>query len=345
MQIPVENIYYLLCYAWNKLEEKDRVQISVEASTSLLDLFAKVLINAARILLKRGIDKNYMDHTEERAVITGKIDLSETLKRRSLSYQRAICTFDEFSAETLLNRILVSTMYRLTRTNGLDPKLHVQIISLLRMLSAISPIEVKSSLFQQVRLHRNNRFYEFVLSVCRIVHESTLPSERKGEYVFSDFSRNENKMNQLFEAFVRNFYRIEQSVYTTVKREYITWQLETEEESAHEYLPRMETDITLENDTGKIVIDTKFYRDTMVTSFGQKRINSGNLYQLYSYLMHQETKEEKTRRATGILLYPTVDADYDLCFNYRKHPIQIKTVNLNQQWIDIDRRLKDIIAV
>lgn len=61
MRIPVENIYYLLCYAWNKLEEKDRVDISVDEKMEILDLFAKVLINATKLLLKRGIDKNYID--------------------------------------------------------------------------------------------------------------------------------------------------------------------------------------------------------------------------------------------------------------------------------------------
>jgi 5-methylcytosine-specific restriction enzyme subunit McrC len=65
MQIPIENIYYLLCYAWNKLEEKDRVNVSIDDKTELLDLFAKILINATKMLLKRGIDKNYIAHTDE----------------------------------------------------------------------------------------------------------------------------------------------------------------------------------------------------------------------------------------------------------------------------------------
>jgi len=68
MQIPIENIYYLLCYAWNKLDEKDRVSITIDDKTELLDLFAKVLINASRMLLKRGIDKSYIDNTSERKV-------------------------------------------------------------------------------------------------------------------------------------------------------------------------------------------------------------------------------------------------------------------------------------
>ena len=44
MKIPIQNIYYLLCYAWNKLEERDIVDVRGIDSTKILDLFARVLI-------------------------------------------------------------------------------------------------------------------------------------------------------------------------------------------------------------------------------------------------------------------------------------------------------------
>ena len=74
MQIPIENIYYLLCYAWNKLDEKDTCKCFIDDKTELLDLFAKVLINATKMLLKRGIDKSYIDHTE--VIVRGKRQIS-----------------------------------------------------------------------------------------------------------------------------------------------------------------------------------------------------------------------------------------------------------------------------
>ena len=104
MQIPIENIYYLLCYAWDKLDEKERINISIDDKTELLDLFAKVLINATKMLLKRGIDKNYIDHKEELAGVKGKIQISQTLKSNLLFKQRTICSFDDFSANIISNK-------------------------------------------------------------------------------------------------------------------------------------------------------------------------------------------------------------------------------------------------
>ncbi len=343
MQIPIENIYYLLCYAWNKLDEKERVNVSIDDKTELLDLFAKVLINATKMLLKRSIDKNYIDHTEELAGVKGKIQISQTLKSNLLFKQRTICSFDDFSANIISNRILVSTIYRLTRTKGLDKQLKNELGSLQRMLLNIDQIEITNSLFKHVRLNRNNHFYGFIMNVCQIIYESTLPSEEHGKYKFSDFTRDDNKMNQLFEAFIRNFYKIEQLKYKTVKKETIRWQFDNTDNESYQYLPQMETDITLENDCEKIIIDAKFYRETMTVNYDKERIKSANLYQLFSYLLNQQDGSLKTQNAKGILLYPTIETDYNLNFKYYNHNIQIRTVNLNSNWRKISSRLKEII--
>jgi len=345
MQIPIENIYYLLCYAWNKLDEKDRVAVSIDDKTELLDLFAKVLINATKILLKRGIDKSYVDYTEELAGVKGKLDVSQTLKRNILFKQKTICTFDDLSSNILSNQILVTTIYRLTRTKKLDEELKGELARLYRMLADIAQIELAHSLFKRIKLNRNNRFYGFILNVCQIIHENTLPSEEQGKYKFADFTRDEHRMNKLFEAFVRNFYAIEQSKYTTVKKETINWRFSGTDTNSIQYLPRMETDITLENENEKIIIDAKYYSETMTVNYDKEKIKSANLYQLFSYLINQEDKTVKSLNATGILLYPTIEEDYNLQFRYESHNIQIRTINLNTNWRNISTRLKEIVHV
>ncbi|MDT3739716.1 MAG: 5-methylcytosine-specific restriction endonuclease system specificity protein McrC [Candidatus Kapabacteria bacterium] len=345
MQIPIENIYYLLCYAWNKLDEKDRVDVSIDDKTELLDLFAKVLINATKILLKRGIDKSYIDKTEELAGVKGKLQFSRTLKSNILFKQRTICSFDDFSENIISNRILVSTIYRLTRTNSLDKQLKYELVTLLRMLSNIEQIGITHSIFKQVRMNRNNHFYGFVMDVCQIIYESTLPSEVQGQFKFSDFTRDDKKMNILFESFIRNYYKVEQKKYNTVKKETIRWQFDKTETDSIQYLPIMETDITLENSEEKIIIDAKFYRETMNLYYDREKIKSTNLYQLFSYLLNQQDGNMKTQNATGILLYPTITKDYDLEFHYKDHKIKIMTLNLNSNWRNISSRLNEIIGL
>jgi len=342
MHIPIQNIYYLLCYAWNKLEEQDQAAVSIDDQTSLLDLFAKVLNNATRILLKRGIDRSYVEQTTEISGIKGKLAISETLKRNILHQQRTVCVFDEFSPDILTNQILVSTLRKLIRVKPLDKGLKLESRQLLYMFPGIRPITIKPSHFKQIRLNRNNRFYHFIIKVCEIIHQNILPGEEAGTYQFADFTRDERKMNQLFEHFVFNFYRLEQNTYK-VKRDNIHWQFETEDDLSKSHLPRMQTDITLISNDEKIIIDAKYYRETMSAYYGSEKIKSGNLYQLFSYLMNQESDDPKTKRTKGILLYPTIEKEYDLKYAFRDHPIEIRTVNLNDDWRRIRKRLLEII--
>lgn len=342
MQIPIQNIYYLLCYAWNKLEEKDRIKVSIDDKTDLLDLFVKVLINATHILLKRGLDKSYINSTEELTGVKGKIQISEMLKRNLLHKQKSICTFDDFSPNIISNRILVATIQTLIKTKGVDKQLRSELTRLVRMFPKIDSIEISLPLFRQVKIHRNNRFYGFILNVCQIIHESTFPSEEPGSYHFADFTRDDHKMRQLFEAFIRNFYKVEQNYYS-VKRETIRWQFEDTNTYNSQFLPQMETDITLENENKKIIIDAKFYRETMTVNYDKMRIRSSHLYQLFSYLLNQQDNNEKSIKATGILLYPTIESDYDLDYKYNDHKILIRTVNLKSDWRSISNRLQFIV--
>jgi len=345
MSIPIENIYYLLSYAWDKLDEKDRIKVDIDDKTDLLDLFAKILINGTKILLKRGVDKNYVSYTDELPGIKGKLEISQTIKRQLLFKQRTVCTYDEFSNNILSNQVLLTSINRLIRTSQLDKQLRKDLISLQRMLPDIDLINLKHSTFKEVKIHRNNNFYGFLISVCQIVYESTLPSEKPGIYTFIDFTRDHHKMNKLFESFIRNFYKREQITFKSIKRETISWQFSSVNKSDFQYLPSMETDISLENDTEKIIIDAKFYKDTLATYFDKEKIHSSNLYQLFSYLLNQHSKDLKTIHASGILLYPTISEEYNLSFRYLDHKIYIKTVDLNQNWSLISKRLKEIISI
>jgi 5-methylcytosine-specific restriction enzyme subunit McrC len=343
MHIPIENIYYLLCYAWDKLEEKDQVSVTVDDKTKLLDLLAKVLLNATKILLKRGIDRNYIDYTADIAGVKGKLAISETLKSNLLLKQRTICSFDEFSANILQNQLLFTTLYRLTRTAGVDKGLKNELKKVMWMFSGVELVEIRVSMFKQVKLHRNNRLYGFIMKVCQLVYENSMLAETAGAWEFSDFTRDERKMNQLFEAFIRNFYRIEQKVFK-VRRENIDWQLTAVDVATTKYLPVMETDITLESKTHKIIIDAKYYRETMTVHYDREKIRSANLYQLFSYIMNQVDDTARSKSASGILLYPTIAQDYELDFKHGNHHISIKTVNLNTNWKNIEQRLKQIIT-
>src|SRR5215217_2420927 len=103
--IPIQNIYYLLCFAWNKLDEGETVDVSSLKSTELADLLARVLISGFHHLVRRGIDRDYLAFHEETPRIRGRINFPESLKRNLVMMGRPLCEFDELSYDILHNRI------------------------------------------------------------------------------------------------------------------------------------------------------------------------------------------------------------------------------------------------
>ena len=84
MTIPIQNIYFLLCYAWDMLEEAQVLDVSSEAMGSATDLIIRVLESGAAHLLMRGLDRGYVAEDVDTETPRGKIQLGDTLKRNLL---------------------------------------------------------------------------------------------------------------------------------------------------------------------------------------------------------------------------------------------------------------------
>ena len=333
----------MLSYAWDKLEESDRICVDLDGITTLPDLFARILTNALYVLFKRGLDRSYVESTEEVSGIKGKLELSQTLKVAAHLRQKTICSYDELSYNTLPNQILYSTLHNLVNTENLNLGLKSQLRRCIKSLIGIEGIKLNSRHFSFVNAQRNNKFYKFILNVCQLVHENSLPSERQGKWEFMDFTRNERKMSLLFQSFVLRFYTIKYEETYRVGSKQIKWQFDGNAESIS-LAPLMITDICLENSSSKVIIDTKFYNEAMSTHYNKEKIKSINLYQLFAYLLNQETGDPKTLSCKGILLYPTTEKEYNLQFKYKDHAIEIRTVDLNDDWNRVEKRLESIVG-
>lgn len=342
MQIPIQNIYYLLCYAWNKLEEKDIVSVSQTDKDKILDLFGKVLCNGIAHLLKKGLDRGYVLHKEETGRIRGKINFTTTLRKNFFNQPRIDCEYDELSHNILHNQILKSTVKILTRCEDLNTELREELKYIYHRFHEIEEIALSKRHFRLVQLNRNNYFYDFLLKICELLLDNLLITEKSGKSKFKDFLQDNRSMSSLFEEFVRSFYKREQDNYK-VARENIPWDAVALDELSKSVLPNMQTDISLTSQNRKIVIDTKYYKEALQKYYDKESIRSNNLYQLFAYLMNLESLGEENSTCEGILLYPTVESEHEYQYVMKGHRIKVKTINLNQDWREIHKDLLNII--
>lgn len=340
--IPIRNIYYLLCYAWNRLSEGEIVDVSGIDTTELADLFATVLISGTNHLLRKGLDRGYQTISDEVPAIRGRVDIAVTARRMLMKHGKAYCIYDDFNVNTLPNRILKSTLRFLAGVPSLDKELKKKLLSLYRGLWEIDDMPLTKHAFRKVQLHTNNRFYRFLLNICELIKGAWLIDEATGNYKFRDFIRDEKQMAILFEKFVYNFYRVHLPDFK-VKKERIYWTASSEVDPDLKFLPTMETDISLREHDRTIIIDTKYYKKTLQNYYGVESIHSGNLYQVFAYLKNLEFRGGEDAQAEGMLLYPVVQKKLRLKYDIHGHKISINTVDLGQDWKKIRDELLELI--
>ena len=338
MTIPIKNVYYLFLYAWDQFDIGKNLGVASFEGTNPLNLLSKVLCDAVRIIEKHGIQQEYQTLHEVGVRPRGKLDINETIRSGLTPLRKLAYDTDELTSNNKLNQLIKSTLQKVRQDAAIDKPIRLEADSLLKRLSGIDLVELRSETFSRIKLHSNNRYYKLALNVCQLLYETAAPEAGGTTSLFSAYLNDERKMATVFEAFVRNFYKAEQNEFA-VKAEEIPWGVELNTDQS--LLPRMRTDITLQSETRRIIIDTKYYKTTLQSHHGTDKIHSSNIYQLMSYLTNDQVNSGQV--ASGMLLYPTVQQAVDVSYTLLGHRVSIKTINLAQDWADIRENLLEYV--
>lgn len=341
--IPIANLYYLYCYAWERFPEGKALAVNAENSPDLPNLLTRVLINGMRTLFRRGLDRAYLPREEELTTLRGHIEIGLSLRLQARKVKRLHCSYDELRRDVLHNQILKATLRRLAIAPSLASVLKSDAQSLIRRMHDVSDIRLTHSCFARVQLSRNSAYYDFLLKVARLAFDVLLPSSEPGAFKFQDITRNEREMARVFEAFVRNFCKLEQSEYT-VEPLTITWDAIPVNASKGDRLPSMRVDVFLRSPRRQIIIDTKYYVNALQTYQGVSSFRSENLYQLFSYIKNHSVRVLPGTQLDGMLLYPQVGSQFDAQFSIQGNDVRLATIDLGQPWQDISERILGLIS-
>ena len=117
------------------------------------------------------------------------------------------CEFQELSHNVLHNRILRSTLHNLLRLPNLDKDIRSKVRQAHVKLAGINILSLNRRVFSLVQLDRNRQYYRLLLSVCPLIFEQLLIDESTGQQSLKELE--EDRMSDLFEDFVIEFYRRE----------------------------------------------------------------------------------------------------------------------------------------
>ncbi|WP_436955635.1 5-methylcytosine-specific restriction endonuclease system specificity protein McrC [Staphylococcus sp. AS1337] len=337
--IAIKNIYYMLSYAYKVLNEKGYRKVATEDFENAIDLYAAILIKGISIQLKRGLHHEYVEEQESLKIVRGKINITESIKNLDIMNQKLNCSYDEFSINTYMNKIIKTTMILLLKSE-ISKERKKKIKKLLLFFEKVDTLD-KRNINWNLQFTRNNKTYKMLTAICYLITKGLLQSKRDGSNQLMDYS-DEQQLSRLFEKFTFEYYKKE-FPQLTVTSSYIPWMVD---DGIRDMLPVMKTDIILSYNNEYLIIDTKYYAKTLQNNYDAKKIHSGNLYQIFTYVKNLDIDlKEKSAKVSGMLLYARTDEKVVPDNNYQMsgNQINVKTLDLNCDFNQISEQLNQIV--
>lgn len=331
----------MLSYAFQVLNEQGYKNIATEQFNNTAELMAAILAKGIAVQIKRGLGKEYIPQTEPLSALRGKIDIAESIKTQTMLKKQMICTYDEFSVNGTMNRIIKSTVELLLRSD-ISKARKKELRKLMVYFGDVDPIDLYTVNWN-IQYNRNNQTYRLLISICYLVVKGLLQTNSDGSTRLMEFV-DEQRMCRLYEKFILEYYRKEYPEIIANASQ-IPWQLD---DGIGTMLPVMQTDIMLTYKEKVLIIDAKYYTHTTQSQFDTHTLHSGNLYQIFTYVKNKEIElAAQPHEVSGMLLYAKTDEAVlpNNSYMMSGNKISVKTLDLDCDFSDIANQLNKIVEM
>ncbi|MCD8148676.1 MAG: 5-methylcytosine-specific restriction endonuclease system specificity protein McrC [Clostridiales bacterium] len=338
--IAIQNIYYMLSYAFQVLNEQGYKNLSTEEFDNTAELCAAILAKGMAVQIKRGIGREYIPVSESRSTLRGKIEISDSIRDKTVLKKQMVCSYDEFSVNTYMNRIIKSTVLLLLRSDIMRARKK----ELRKLMVYFADVEVLDlhRINWNIQYNRNNQTYRMLVSVCYLIVKGLLQTQSDGSVKLMDFL-DEQRMCRLYEKFILEYYRRE-FPWLRVSSSQIPWALD---DGFGDMFPIMKSDVMLTYKNTVLIIDAKYYSHTTQQQYSVHTLHSNNLYQIFTYVKNKEAEfGEKPHTVSGMLLYARTDEDIQPAqsFQMSGNRIDVKTLDMNCDFSRIKEQLNGIVG-
>lgn len=337
--IPIRNVYYMLSYAFQTLNEQGYKNLATEQFENVAEMCAAILSKGVSMQIKRGLRREYKERSNALSSLRGRIEISESIKTRSILNNKLVCSYDDFSDNSYMNQIIKTTMQILLHSDIAKSR-KKELRKLLVFFCDVDSLDVYR-INWKIQFNRNNQSYRMLISICYLVIKGLLQTNTDGTTRLMDFL-DEQRMCRLYEKFILEYYRKE-FPDLSVSASQIPWILD---EGDGELLPIMQTDIMLKQGNKVLIIDAKYYSHTMQSQYDRYTVHSNNLYQIFTYVKNKEAElANVTHEVAGMLLYAGTDETIQPNSSYQMsgNRISVRTLDLNCEFSEIASQMNSIV--
>ena len=202
--ISIQNIYYMLSYAFKVLRDNGYKSMATEEFNNIAEMMAQILLRGISLRLNRGLEKEYLSQTQALSFLRGKIDIADSIKTQSIRRRQLVCIYDDFSVNNRMNQIIKSTLEILLKAD-IGKNIKKEIRKLMVFFSDVDSIDLYSADWN-LRYNRNNQTYQMLIGICYLVVKGLMQTNSYGVTKLMDYM-DEQHMWSLYQNFIFQYYK------------------------------------------------------------------------------------------------------------------------------------------
>lgn len=329
----------MLSYAYQNLMQLNYNEVETEDFDNVQDLFASILSKGISFQLKQGLIREYIEKEEVLSTLRGKIDITESIKEKVQKSHKLFCVYDELSENHCMNQILKTTSFLLIYSDQVKPINKAALKRTMLYFSNVDLIDPSIIRWDMLRYHRNNQTYRMLMNICYLVLDQLILTTDKGKHKLASFLDSQ-AMSRLYEKFILEYYKRNHPGLHPSSAQ-IQWNVD---DDIRDFLPKMQTDITLTHNKNVLIIDAKYYQNSMqkIEEYNSYSNHSSNMYQIFAYVKNRDING--TGNVSGLLLYAKTDEDITPDNDYMMggNKISVRTLDLGCSFKLISQTLDKI---
>jgi len=205
-KIAVERVLFLLSYALDPVRWK-RNLAAMAVHDGVLEAMAALYARALSQALARGVQQGYRQRDETLMVVRGRVRFHDQLRTRLSAPIPLEVTYDDFTPDTDLNRLLLAALLRLRRLplrSAVTTKLLASCQA--AFADSVSVVEIQAGAVDALEWSRLNQHFRPAAELASAILAATSLELQHGGLRGTSFTVN---MNVVFEEFVRVGLRTE----------------------------------------------------------------------------------------------------------------------------------------
>lgn len=276
----------LSCFQQSQAKTFQESALSTKENFPILEAYISRYLSEVERLLMNGLKKNYFQVEEHQKFLKGRLLINKQISKNCVDKTRFAVRYSKYIEDIPQNRIIVSTLYKLSKTSQSS----VNVSRSYSLLSAFSDIPPSSNIESDLLFSlRSNRLFSNYENLLQWSSQFLL---NKGFTTFSGNHVNQSLLfsaEKLFESFIARLFKKYAKDYAVSSQHSKYFLVDKYGDTEHGKF-RLRPDIVVESKDSKsfvdydtIIIDTKWKNLDSSAPDKNYLIDIKDMYQLYAY--------------------------------------------------------------